>query len=1721
MKPSPRGRLADAIESIRRKLLDLSLRNPLLAFSRRRRRVQVIGELPDQLYRQLVNGDAMDLTAVPHVRRSAPDESEDGDSEPGDLFGRPESGRPRARQSRRPNVPVEEAARRAGLDPTIDLPLHSAEDSDDPRHVDRLIQTLHYPEDLERAATGLFKDANLLVEETGANFLQLALGFLEWREVEDGSPRLAPLILLPVMLERRRGQGRGFHFTLRVADDDASANISLQEKLKQQFGVTLPDFDEDAGPADYFTAVRRAISSQKGWAVRGQVVLCLLEFAKILMYKDLDPAKWPKGRSVTDHHIVRRLFNEEPSSGSSTSGFAPEYDLTEGETEISEPHLILDADSSQHSALLDAMQGKNVVIEGPPGTGKSQTIANLIGAALGAGKRVLFMAEKRAALEVVHNRLVSSGLGPFLLELHSDRVQKKAVAKHLASRLLMQPPTDHGLSRAWKRGFLARSQGAQEQVRHDLLEQRARLTAYARLVGSPLGALGINLHDALWEVARLRRKVAEAADDLERIQVPSATDLTSADWHLGKRRLGEYGTLRQKAMTQPLKEGTRPWQGVNASVETVDLPMLRSSLLELGRLADGVIEGLEAVNELTGTEVAVTPAAYSDLADALSTLPESPVPAMPKLFAALSTTELTPTIERFADELTKLQKAAAEVASGWPDAFGTDGSTADLEARLREAGTYVETTCTIDALEARATVWEEAGAVLDKAERELQALSDAIPSLQTPTVRHLTFVPALLRPLAGLDIAASNKRLSGLKAPEAAALLANHEGTINRLRLEQDRLSQTFALDLAPSVRDVRAAAIVVAGARWWERLGRRYRAARGLHRGLVKGGRPKHDQAAADLRTLYQHLDAVSRLDAADGLEAVAGPFRKGLETPCADLRALANWWQALEAAAIQWPESASELTDLWGTSDSWFGALTAKAANDALGSLCSQALAALGPLGQFMPDNISIGLADSDRGNDAIAAVANHCRAGARILRECAKAANGAHIPASATIDRVTNLLARVAELKARAARLRRDQTFQRLIAPDDNPLEVSVQSIVETMHLAERLRAAARRYPEFEKLLPWLWTTNLPVQVSAIRTWVQEFDPVQHALIDAERGLLTSLAARPADWYGDGLTDRDRAYSRRWRRANFAAAHQEDLPIWIAYLRAERRMAECKGGNSVAAVAERFASLDGHLGEAYSLAILAAAVRAALRGHPAIDGVTGDVLDEIRRRFVDADKDLLKANRDLVAELLAARPVPEGNDVGPVATHTDLALLRRESEKSKRHVPLRQLTARAGRALQSLCPCWMMSPLSVARFCDPRHLDFDVLIMDEASQLRPEDAIGAIARSAQVVIVGDRQQLPPTSFFQVLADDDAVDVDEEEDLAKGVREAESILEVASTILRPPRMLRWHYRSRHESLIAFSNQRFYDGRLVVFPSPRSTSDLGVYFEFVTNAVCHNSVNHAEATRVAELVAAHCRTHPQQSLGIVTMNAHQRDLIADLIDQSAQDDPFVAAFLEHHSNQLDKLIIKNLENIQGDERDVIIVSVTYGPDEHGNVYQRFGPVTGSYGARRLNVLFTRARDRIVVVSSMRSSHVRVGESSSLGVRTLRDYLEYAETGRVTEALVTGRSPESPFEIEVAQALRGQGFEVDNQIGVAGYFVDLAVRHPRQVGRFVLGIECDGATYHSSKSARDRDRLRQQHLEAMGWNLYRIWSTDWFGRPRAELRRLVSAVESAIERAGP
>jgi very-short-patch-repair endonuclease len=1693
------GDIRRGLEAMRLRLLDLALRNRLLNFRHTKKSsLRVIDELPKQLFEQLTDGKELYFKPVPRPRGLRLPSSAGGASPSvvADLFdvtSAADAGDtpPEGAQAPWPHYPTaKEHAETLGLATSFDL-AEASGGAPAARHTDRDVQTLHYPEELESILRSINAAARMAIEETGTNMLYLVFGFLDWYEdAASTQVRSAPLVLLPVRL--RRGDAdpnsRAYRYAVCHSGEEIMANLSLQERLRRDFGVDVPGFGEDDTPDSYLAKLEPLLQRDPRWKVRRQITLTLLSFGKLLMFRDLDPKTWPENETPADHPRIKDFFEGVQRDGVS---FAEEYALDDPALREQVPSIVVDADSSQHSALIDALSGRNLVIEGPPGTGKSQTITNLIAAALVKGKSVLFVAEKLAALEVVRHRLDRLSLGMFCLELHSHKAHKRQLLDDVGARLKLHQrmPQAHQL---------------EEKLR--LVEEDKRcLTEYAILVNSAYGRTGLTLHDIMWQARRRRSVLVFDPSLVEHVLVPGVRELNTGDVENIRQAVTQLSRHTESVSRAAGSVRAHAWYGVTSERLTfLDTESVAEKLSAVLRSAQSLLDQVAALNTFVGDEwLAGTPTDVGHAVETARSLPASADGVLPELVPLLSSPDLRRRLGEFGQWIERHRTLSADIARriGAVPEIGAS-ALAEAQQLLAVGASLAPGAETVGALEGAGRLYSEASAALRCAVQSVARIGDWL-GLSLP-VNHGNTV-LLLRALDRLQtwpLDAMEFRHHGLEAAGSLSALAEASADAMSLKEERQRLSALVDLKLAPDVERLRQHVVATANARWWSFLSRDVRAAKRDYVAMARVNRnPTRDQLREDFRALFDYEDRCARFSADARYRAVAGEHFEGIDTAFDRLMAVARWrYETRQTVAYAGDLGLSVLQAVWGApSERLHGLISAEAEGRTLAATLGEGVTAHAGVMQFLPPS------EGDDQRDWSNYAEHLARAGAEVTQICSRV-SALGLPAGLPLSDAPGVLRQLADL----------DSLRTLVA--------SARDVADA--LSEHFRGAVTDTEAIARSLAFSDAVRNSTVPTALRDWLLAEDSQQRTTLlhESLRGASDSLAEYQstwqayvastqldsAAWFGSATATEHVSFDAARDRAERALAARATLPSWLDYVAA--RAVVCSRG--LGAFAEHVES--GQLGAedlvpAVDFVVSNSLVQEAFSTHPQLARFSGLSHDQIRARFAQLDNECIELYRVRAANLIDQRPIPAGIGYGPVSTHTELHLLEREIDKQKRHIPVRQLVRRAGRALQALKPCFMMGPLSVAQYLAPGTLKFDLVVMDEASQLRPQDALGAIARASQVVVVGDRMQLPPTSFFDRLGDEG--DEDETDD-AQALTDAESILDVAASTYKPARLLRWHYRSRHGSLIAFSNREFYKNQLIAFPSPMPTHPaLGVKFVHVKDGVFEGRKNVEEAKRVVDTVLRHMRTRSNESLGVVTMNSTQRELIESLLEQRLKDDPAAQEYVRSWEAGLEPFFIKNLENVQGDERSVIYISVTYGPAPGGHVFQRFGPINSPTGHRRLNVLFTRARRRVVVFSSMLADQVQSSPTSSWGVRALKSYLHFAQTGVLEQAMFSGREPDSDFEVEVADALRARGFDVVAQVGVAGYFIDLAVKHPQKVDSFILGVECDGKSYHSSVSARDRDRLRQAVLEDLGWSIHRIWSTDWFKQSSHEVQRIVERIE--------
>lgn len=1676
-----------SLENLRKRLLDISARNRLLNFRHTKTAsLRAVDELPDQLVEMLLSDTEMSFEAVPEPSRK--DLIEAG------YIVVDEETQLEKRIKKDPSAA--EWARLIGYDMSYEVPENDADDSD-VNHADSEIQTLFYPYELETRLRGLCQKAKTAIEETGSNILYLVLGFLEWHDRD--KTYIAPLFLFPVQLEKGKISSltRTYQYKLSYSGEDILPNLSLREKLAIDFNVALPALDEDTLPDAYFETVREVLAVEKpNWKVHRNITLTLLNFSKLLMYLDLDPNRWPEQHNILNHPIVAKFLSGYDENGSdeteyTDTGFSEEYEIDNIEHIHQNYPLIEDADSSQHSALIDVVNGKNLVIEGPPGTGKSQTITNLIAALLAQKKRVLFVAEKLAALEVVKQRLDASGLGEFCLELHSHKTQKRKMIADIANRIerygLHRSPVDIN---------------ADIDRYEDL---KTKLKDYVECVNQPFKNTGKTVHEVLMAATRYRQQINISPELLH------PENVTGENFNSSKQReiqdqveIFAEGYAASALATQDNSSlPSHPWYGVNnTDIHIFDFELIQrllldwdNSLKEIAKITKKVCKFLPTLSESGDLKsVADVEELLSDLNKLPALTGEEVIEALPSLRG-----ETLPKFKKYIALHGEIQALYSKLAQNIDTALLEDltfvdsigGAITTFESILKPQSDITPSEI-ITRLEQLSLDIDTVKIAKDEISNHISSdLRSLICFSEAGIEEYKTFITisAALKPKYWKfrDDLFDNDELD-----EVLPLLRKNLEAANEL---EANLKEHFRVEHLPHKQHLLDLKQSLASGGFFKIFNSNWKSAKKEVCNYALNPKSKLSVLESGLDDLIEFVDLKETILENGELKTLLKEHFDGLSTDIETISEIREWYRTVRlhygvgfGPKVMLGDTVLNLPALIGR------AVRSLYESDYVGQLdvVSEHFAFLKSALRNFGDS-STEIIGSDGGllvdlqeklNTALA--------------DCKPLVADGEFSLSNVLQQIYDLQ----DLRCKVVSWEKAD-HDRVLFGGRLGLQVGVgvdniaglNTANRTIAVAEVLGSDLSGTTIADKILgsPSVNTFQNMVKLKKMLTVLSDNQQSSYSAYAQKVNLNLD------EWTSFGGGTINELLSKNAR----ALEHERALQTYLDYIRTRSYLVQI-GYSSLAEVVERGDLDSDDILNGFSAGTYDLLAREIFREIPELARFSGFNQNALRKQFSTYDQKLKKLQREEIAAKVDTVSVPRGGGGGRVSQYSGLFLLEHECGKKTRHIPIRQLVRRAGDALLALKPCFMMGPMSAAQYLEPGKFQFDVIVMDEASQIKPEDALGTIARGKQLVVVGDPKQLPPTNFFNRL-------IKEDDDDPTGLEESESILDATLPIF-DSRRLRWHYRSQHESLIAFSNHSFYNNNLVLFPSPNSESELfGIKYHKLNRGCFAGRRNNREAEAITEELKKHFLNHADTTIGIVTMSAEQRDQVERAIDQASKEDSLLRQLLEKDTLRSESLFIKNLENVQGDERDVILISMTYGPaDVGGKVYQRFGPINSEVGWRRLNVLFTRSRKRMHIFSSMNSSDIVVHGSSSLGVKALRDFLAYCESGRLSQTISeTGRPPDSDFEISVMEALGQHGFECVPQVGVAGFFIDIAVRDPGNPGSYLMGVECDGATYHSAKSVRDRDRLRQAVLERLGWNIRRIWSTDWFKNPDSQIQPII------------
>jgi hypothetical protein len=1534
-------------------------------------------------------------------------------------------------------------------------------------------------DDLEKILKNLHRRSLLDYRERGVRILYAAFGMLVWKDKETSEEVRSPLLFVPIELARESFR-EPFYISVPPVEDEVVLNPALQVKLKNDFKIEFPPLPEylDYQSLSSYMGTVTQMADELGWHVETTVEIGLFSFHKIVIYTDLDT----NAAIIKQHPIIRTIagIKEEQL----TTGSLPDEKDVDQIQPPEKTFQVLDADSSQRVAIEYALRGQSFVMQGPPGTGKSQTIANIIAECIAHGKSVLFVSDKMAALEVVYKRLREVGLSSFCLELHSSKANKREVVAEL-KRCLDEQLVPRKLPSA-----------------HDFEKMKAlrdSLNNYVISLHKKRSNLQKSAYEVLGEISSLECVPFVA------VELPFPEGLTPQ-----KMRELEDLMSRLKNVWQVIEDDF-PWRGYRGNKYSLEV---RSELLTvldalLSTIAAFRTEAGRFANQL-GLNAPATFDQVKWLIEVGDFISESPKPE--------ASWVTHPDLDRLISEA-ETHLATAEWCKATRNRLLERYNAAFFSLVLTRFAEFAKELSAIDKLLVHSNI-EESG-LLEKREKLLaftkttQVLSikwsektEQLAQMLGVSIENLT--PERVRQLSQIALVCFSEEKPDSRwldpsyfqqvkeiFPKAKKDYQEHRSL--RLKLEKTYTDEIFKINLDEYIR--RYNDLYQSSLRWFRP---------GFHRDQKQVALLAHDGKvpksvlqdlldARRLKTLSAQIDA-----SAETVHELLGHFYQGYETDFEQAEKAVEITSELIklAGATGLPETLAQLVS-YGSNPPLAIKQVGNELQDSFEKWrqLAEELSSLLPMSRVPNSSLPLYETPMELLQEWASSVEKQLAVLCEITKETLKTCRGEepqnYKQLMDDLKDAENVRKKEAEVLGERHLLQEKFGFR------FSGLETRWEEILSVLHWTRKLQMLFGSSPIHESFaaIVSLGAAQAPSNSELIR----QYDVTLKALAALESRFETELTYQGQRLQKLGL---DALQGRiKWLRE-----HVDDLQVWVDFKEIKRVFSL----RNLSAFFDRLVKNPppaSQLLDIFRKSAYQEWLNHLYSEDPHLGAFRREKHEQLIAEFVKLDQELIRLSSNRVIEAANSR---KPQDILVQANDSEVTTLLKEAMKKRRLMPIRDLLLRIPHLLSRLKPCLLMSPMSVSHFLPPELMKFDVILFDEASQIVPEDAIGTIYRGKTIVVAGDNKQLPPTSFFQKSLLED-IDWDEISD--EDVEVFDSVLDECVGVGLPVKTLRWHYRSRHEELIAFSNHTFYDDTLITFPSALAKDvTLGVKLVHVPDGVYDRGGqrdNLREAEVIADLVFEHFERYPHKTLGVVTFSIAQMDAVEEAIEQRRRQQPDYEHFFKE--DRLEGFFVKNLENVQGDERDVIILSLGYGYDPQGQITMNFGPVNKAGGERRLNVAVTRARERTIFVTSIKASDIDLESARSEGTVVLHDYLEYAEKGPAVlkSPNVEAAEYESPIQEDVAMVLQRLSYAIVPQVGCSVCPIDMGVVDPHNSGGYLLGVEFDGATYLNSSSARDRDRLRAQVLKQLGWRIHHIWSPTWVARRDSEMRRLSHALEEA------
>ena len=1518
--------------------------------------------------------------------------------------------------------------------------------------------------ELKKSLNNLRLRAKNSLEEQGVNILYLAIGFLEWVD-NDNKKTKSPILLFPVNIIH----GNIFENNkLKLSGDEVVLNPALRLKFESEYNIILENpTEDDLIDIDKYFEDLECIINNPMWKINTQVELGTFSFQKISMYKDFDEIE----NEIINNKVVEAVIGEEVEINSEEMVSSLEVNIDD--INPNEIFQVLDADSSQQEAILAAKNGLSFVMQGPPGTGKSQTITNIIAECLSMGKSVLFVSEKLAALNVVYNRLKQVGLDEFCLQLHSNKSNKKEIIKELAETLSMPSHNE-------KVNYT--------NTLNNLYNIRQELNLYIKelhIIIEPFGK-------SLYEAYGMFSKYSEAMDLT--FNYKYLEDFT-------EEKLSEYNNLitSYSSLYNIVKKFDKEDVWSNYTLDNIDEAQIKRNIEEtifnIKKKSNIIIELKEKFDLLIEDSVD----SFNKLAQIMNVINECDAFEL-QLVSINDLENLFKILNEVRDLYIHVNELKSRIDEKYNNkVYDLDYLNIAVEAKNKEQAyrrfADKERIKIKDRKELSKLSNEKINFVLEF----IKEINDTISQVNSTYNLNLSInideldSYKILLELILKDFKVNDKWFDTSTIMIIEKLIHDYRSNCSKLY----DLKKLLLNDFDKDILEVGVKEILV-----------RFRTD---YSNGFKMFKPSYHKDIKLIKGFYRGNEKIT-----DNIIIKALELCKDIKEEEVNIRDFENQlkyyldsdlinkytdWNSIDNSISIMKQINCELKKLGETHNETIKNIILS--NNKVQRLSNVMEKVDYILNNKVDFNSFLELIFDKENN------VNNINSIIQPFNELIKYKgyfNSTDIKLSEIVKNNENIV--YEELKNDLINIKKIKELEYEIKEKENLIPdiilnngycyENISNVIESVDKGRLYKQNLERVKNNKVDLSGLYnnidfkkyislnisnildiSTKLNKSISCIKSIVNDNMDSLDKLNNDEciswlNKLLESISnirvyrdyyeiKESIDSFGVTSIDLDELISNNSLEDILKAVNKRFIELWINYY------------------SSRINVIRDFDKEAYNLKV---------------------------KNFKVMDKEQFNVAKERLKHKLSV----EKPKINVFANkNNEVNLLLHEANKKRMHLSIRKLISSIPNLIFKIKPCFLMSPLAVSSFLDVNDIRFDVVIFDEASQICPENAIGSMLRSKQVIIVGDSEQLPPTNFFTTTVSSENLNSDDSDELY------ESILDKCTSIM-PTLNLKWHYRSRHEDLISFSNKSIYRNLITIPSAKQKTKDLGVEFIKVNNAYYERSgsrMNRKEAETVANLVFEHFKSMPDKSLGVVTFSESQSTAIESAIRSlREQNQGFEEMFSE---DKKEPFFIKNIESVQGDERDVIIFSIGYGKDINGHMSMNFGPLSRSGGYRRLNVAITRAKYNVKVVSSIEPSDIDLSRTNAEGVRMLRAYMEFAKYGYLQQTDEDiNIELNSTVEKSIYDVLINNGYKVDTYVGNSEYKINIAVKSPTDENKYILAIELDGCEYGIEPIARERYRLREELLYSMGWNFYRIWSTEWIRNREKVERELLSYLKEII-----